>query len=169
MSGVAHCVYEFHRKFGCPMQAEPNADIPIDVVRMRVDLIAEELDEFIEAVDRQDIVSIADALADLAYVVYGAALTYGIDLDACIAEVHRSNMTKAGVDGKPIFRADGKLLKGPNYTPPNLAAVLFPDGDDYGAPEDASSPRASDDRPPACERWARPNDVAPEQDRKSVV
>lgn len=72
-----------------------------------------------------DLVGVADALGDLEYVVNGAAIEYGIDLPEVVAEIHRSNMTKLGDDGNPIYREDGKVLKGPNYEEPNIAKVLF--------------------------------------------
>ena len=72
----------------------------------------------------RDTVETADALADLIYVIYGMALETGIDLAAVLAEVQRSNMSKLGADGKPVYREDGKVLKGPGYFPPNVEAVL---------------------------------------------
>ena len=72
----------------------------------------------------QDIVEIADALTDILYVTYGAGNAFGIDLDTCFTEVHRSNMSKLGIDGKPIYREDGKVLKGRGYTPPQLAKII---------------------------------------------
>lgn len=116
-------VREFHEAFGTPVGDRP-ALISPDRASLRRALIAEELDELAEAQLMGDLVAIADALGDLAYVVYGAAIEYGIDLDAVVAEIHRSNMTKLGDDGKPIYRADGKVLKGPHYEPPSLARVL---------------------------------------------
>jgi len=92
--------------------------------RLRIELIAEELNEFIEAVDYEDIVQVADALTDILYVTYGAGAAFAIDLDACFDQVQRSNMSKLGEDGKPIYREDGKVLKGPNYSPSDLAKVL---------------------------------------------
>lgn len=71
-----------------------------------------------------DIVGIADALADLVYVVYGTAVEYGINMQPISDEVHRSNMSKLGEDGKAIHRVDGKVLKGPNFTPPDLATII---------------------------------------------
>ncbi len=80
--------------------------------------------EFADATQRKDIADIADALADIAYVTYGAAVTYGIDLDAVLAEVHRSNMSKLGDDGRPVLREDGKVLKSARYTRPDVVSVL---------------------------------------------
>ncbi len=92
--------------------------------RLRINLIEEELDELQLAVDNEDMVEIADALTDLLYVVYGAGHAFGIDLDECFAEVHRSNLSKLGTDFKPIKREDGKVLKPDTYSPPDLKTVL---------------------------------------------
>lgn len=121
-------VAEFHRTFGHPVRTTPVAQ-PHEV-DMRVELIREEFEEYVEAVRNVDVLGVADALADLAYVVAGAALTHGINLDAVLAEVHRSNMTKLDDDGLPVVRADGKIVKGPNFEPPNIARVLYPKGAD---------------------------------------
>lgn len=106
-----------------------------DVQYLRVDLIDEELLELKEAMAAKDLVEIADALTDLLYVVYGAGCAFGIDLDKCFAEVHRSNMTKLGEDGKPIRRADGKVLKSSRYERPNLQKVLYNDESSRNAQE----------------------------------
>jgi predicted HAD superfamily Cof-like phosphohydrolase len=98
-----------------------------DVVDLRFNLIQEEVFELSEAIDENDIVAIADALADILYVTYGAAASFGIDLDACFAEVHRSNMSKLNAEGKPVYRVDGKILKSNLYSPPDLKKVLFGD------------------------------------------
>ena len=92
--------------------------------RLRANLIEEELDELQLAIDNQDMVEVADALTDLLYVVYGAGHAFGIDLDECFHEVHRSNLSKLGTDFKPIKREDGKVLKPDTYSPPDLKAVL---------------------------------------------
>jgi predicted HAD superfamily Cof-like phosphohydrolase len=94
-------------------------------VDLRVELIDEELRELKQGLANNDLIEVADALTDLLYVVYGAGHSFGIDLDECFKEVHRSNLSKLGDDGRPIKREDGKILKGPNYSPPNLLNVLF--------------------------------------------
>ena len=94
------------------------------IVQLRYDLIKEELDELSSAIKDRDIVEVADALTDLLYVVYGAGHSWGIDLDKCFAEVQRSNMSKLGKDGKPIYNEKGKVMKGPNYFKPNLKQFL---------------------------------------------
>ncbi len=90
------------------------------IVQLRYDLIKEELDELSVAINDKDIVEVADALTDLLYVVYGAGHSFGIDLDKCFAEVQRSNLSKLNIDGKPIYNENGKVMKGPNYSKPNL-------------------------------------------------
>ena len=114
----------FHAAFGLPVRAWPTADIPVEEAQLRQALLDEEVDELRDAVVAGDVVAIADALADIVYIACGTAHAYGVDLDAVVAEVHRSNMTKLGPDGRPVYRDDGKVLKGPTYEPPQVAAVL---------------------------------------------
>ena len=95
-----------------------------EIQRLRLDLIEEELEELHYAIDNKDIVEIADALGDLLYVVYGAGHAFGIDLDECFKEIHASNMSKLGPDGKPIKREDGKVLKPDTFFPPDLKTIL---------------------------------------------
>lgn len=90
----------------------------------RLALIGEEYAELTEAFGKSDLVGAADAIADLLYVVHGTAVEMGLPADALVMEVHRSNMSKLGADGKPILRSDNKILKGPNYEPPRIAEVL---------------------------------------------
>ena len=97
-----------------------------EVVDLRLDLIEEELQELTTASYNEDMVEIADALTDILYVTYGMGAALGIDLDKCFEEVQRSNMSKLGADGKPIYREDGKVMKGPNYSPPNLQRMVMP-------------------------------------------
>lgn len=122
MTDYVGSVKEFHETFGHPVRTSPTARIPEAL--LRASLIKEELGEYIDALAERDTVGVADALADLLYVVFGAALAHGIPIDEVFAEVHRSNMTKLGEDGKPIVRADGKALKGPNYEPPRIREVM---------------------------------------------
>jgi len=116
-------VEDFMLAFGQRVATTPQL-VDRAVAELRISLIEEELDELREAVADNDLVGIADALTDILYVTYGAGLAYGIDLDECFLEVHESNMSKLGEDGKPIYREDGKVLKGPNYFEPDLGAVL---------------------------------------------
>ena len=137
-------VRRFHHVYGLPVQTD-GASLERESLDMRMSLIAEEFAELVGAVYGQaaraeiessyrravaaddgtrDTVETADALADLIYVIYGMALETGIDLASVLAEVQRSNMSKLGADGKPVYREDGKVLKGPDYFPPNVEAVL---------------------------------------------
>lgn len=95
-----------------------------NIQELRVSLIEEEFKELLDGISRDDIVEVADALTDLLYVVYGAGHSFGIDLDACFAEVHRSNMTKLGPEGRAIKREDGKIMKPESYSPPDLESIL---------------------------------------------
>lgn len=131
-SRVARDVYEFHRSYGLPISEVPTVHVGDGQAALRQSLVDEEVAELRRAVMDGDLVEIADALADIVYVVYGTAWVYGIDLDAVLAEVHSSNMTKLGADGRPIRRADGKVLKGPDFRPPDIAAVLA----GHATPED---------------------------------
>ena len=124
-------VKEFMKSFGQEVKSKPKW--PNDeTMELRIDLIEEELGEFKDAILSADgtLVDVADALSDLLYVVYGAGHSFGIDLDDCFAEVHRSNMSKLGEDGKPIYREDGKVLKGPNFSEPDLERVMYEDEDE---------------------------------------
>ena len=89
-------------------------------IQLRYDLIKEELNELEHAMKTKNLKEVADALTDILYVTYGAGYAYGIDLDKCFKEVQRANMSKLGTDGKPIYNEKGKVMKGPNYSEPNL-------------------------------------------------
>ena len=91
---------------------------------LRVSLIKEELDELIEAINKKDLVEVADALTDILYVTYGAGHAFGINLDECFEEVQNSNMSKLDDNGKPIYNDKGKVMKGPNYFKPDLSKFL---------------------------------------------
>ena len=90
------------------------------IMQLRFDLIKEELNELEYAMKTKDLKEIADALTDILYVTYGAGYAYGINLDKCFKEVQKANMSKLGEDGKPIYNEKGKVMKGPNYSKPNL-------------------------------------------------
>ena len=92
--------------------------------KLRVNLIKEELEELKIAVDSKNLIEVADALTDILYVTYGAGHAFGINLDKCFDEVQRSNMSKLGEDGKPIYNEFGKVMKGPNYSKPDLKQFL---------------------------------------------
>ncbi|MDO5728934.1 MAG: GNAT family N-acetyltransferase [Actinomycetaceae bacterium] len=138
-------VHQFHEVYGLPIKLGQRPDVDIDRVHMRMGLISEEYAELVGAVygrgardiieraqteavagddGTRDTIESADALADLIYVVYGMALETGIDLDAVLDEVQASNLSKLGADGKPIYREDGKVLKGPGFFNPHIARAL---------------------------------------------
>lgn len=116
-------VGDFMESFGQDVNDEPTLR-DSQTQQLRYDLIDEELEELKMAFDNDDVVEVADALTDLLYVVYGAGHAFGIDLDDCFLEVHESNMSKLGEDGRPIYRDDGKVLKGPDFFQPNLKEIL---------------------------------------------
>jgi len=113
-------VREFHVAFGCAIDKPPTRDLRT----LRARLIAEEANEVNGELARGGLAAIAKELADLAYVTYGAAVSLGIDLDAAIRAVHASNMAKLGADGRPIFRADGKVLKPEGWQAPDMSGAL---------------------------------------------
>ncbi len=116
-------VKKFMETFG--QEVKKKAEFPSDkVVKLRYDLIKEELDEFDEAIKRKDLKEVADSLTDILYVTYGAGHAFGIDLDKCFDEVQRSNMSKLGEDGKPIYNEHGKVMKGPKYFQPDLKKFI---------------------------------------------
>jgi predicted HAD superfamily Cof-like phosphohydrolase len=112
-------VRKFMETFG--QEIKGKAQFPNEkITSLRYDLISEELGELKEAIDNNDIKEVADALTDILYVTYGAGHAFGINLDKCFEEVQNSNMSKLGLDGKPIYNEKGKVMKGPNYFKPNL-------------------------------------------------
>ena len=109
----------FMETFGQMVRTKPQ--FPDEkTMKLRYDLIKEELNELEYAMKTKNLKEIADALTDILYVTYGAGFAYGINLDKCFKEVQRANMSKLGEDGKPIFNEKGKVMKGPNYREPNL-------------------------------------------------
>ena len=116
-------VGDFMEAFGQDVQLEPTWP-DFNTRELRLELIQEELDELSDAVADRDMIQIADALTDLLYVVYGAGHAFGLDLDECFQEVHASNMSKLGPNGRPIHREDGKVMKGPGYFEPDLESIL---------------------------------------------
>ena len=116
-------VGQFMKTFGQEIKTKPEmADA--DTSHLRLELISEELNELYDALKDKDIVAVADALTDILYVTYGAGHAFGINLDKCFTEVQRSNMSKLGENGKPIYREDGKVMKGPNFSEPDLKKIL---------------------------------------------
>ena len=116
-------VKKFMEVFG--QEVKTKAEFPSEkIIKLRYNLIKEELDEFEQALKDQDIKEVADALTDILYVTYGAGHAFGIDLNKCFDEVQRSNMSKLGDDGKPIYNEQGKVMKGPKYFQPDLKKFI---------------------------------------------
>ena len=113
----------FMKTFGQEVKNKPGLSAE-KINNLRVSLIAEELEEFKNAVKNNDLKEVVDALTDILYVTYGAGHAFGIDLDKCFDEVQRSNMSKLGDDGKPIYNEAGKVMKGPKYFKPDLEKFL---------------------------------------------
>ena len=113
----------FMQTFG--QEIKNKAEFPKEkIAKLRYDLIKEELNELQNAIKTKNLKEIADALTDILYVTYGAGHAYGIDLDKCFKEVQRSNMSKLGKNGKPIYNKKGKVMKGPKYFKPNLKQYI---------------------------------------------
>ena len=113
----------FMKIFGQEVKTKP--EFPNDkIIQLRYDLIEEELAELQNATKTRNLKEVADALTDILYVTYGAGHAFGINLDKCFAEVQRSNMSKLGKDGKPIYNEKGKVMKGPKYFEPNLKQFI---------------------------------------------
>ncbi len=116
-------VKKFMETFG--QEVKSKSEFPSEkIVKLRYDLIKEELDEFQQALKDKNLKEVADSLTDILYVTYGAGHAFGIDLDKCFDEVQRSNMSKLGKDGKPIYNENGKVMKGSNYFEPKLEKFL---------------------------------------------
>ena len=116
-------VKKFMETFGQEVKSRPS--FSSDKINMlRYNLIKEELDEFKQALDNNDLLEVADALTDILYVTYGAGHAFGINLDDCFEEVQNSNMSKLGNDGKPIYNDQGKVMKGPKYFKPDLSKFI---------------------------------------------
>ena len=113
----------FMQIFG--QEVKSKSEFPSErITKLRYNLIKEELDEFEEAVKNKDLKEVADSLTDILYVTYGAGHAFGINLDECFEEVQKSNMSKLGEDGKPIYNEQGKVMKGPKYFKPDLSKFI---------------------------------------------
>ncbi len=116
-------VGNFMKTFGQEVKTEPSFSTD-KINKLRIDLIKEELQELTDAMNKKDLLEVADALTDILYVTYGAGHAFGIDLDKCFAEVQNSNMSKLDENGKPIYNDVGKVMKGPNYFKPDLSKFV---------------------------------------------
>ena len=113
----------FMKTFGQEVKIKPSFSTD-KINKLRIDLIKEELNELIEAINNKDLLEVADALTDILYVTYGAGHAFGINLDKCFEEVQNSNMSKLDENGKPIYNEHGKVMKGPNYFKPDLSKFV---------------------------------------------
>ncbi len=125
MTNEINQVKDFHEKFSIPASDYPDYISP-ERQKLRIDILQEEVNELEKAMSEMNMVEIADGVVDCIYILFGTAVEYGFHnkLKAMFHEVHRSNMSKLGEDGKPIYREDGKVLKGPGYSPPDLGSIL---------------------------------------------
>ena len=126
MKNKINAVQRFHESFGLGISQEMKADLGPSKNQLRYNLMDEENKEYLEAASNNDLVEVADALGDMLYILCGTILEHGMQykIEEVFNEIQRSNMSKLGEDGKPIYREDGKVLKGPNYFKPNITKVL---------------------------------------------
>jgi predicted HAD superfamily Cof-like phosphohydrolase len=126
MKSKIAAVTKFHKAFKINMNSNPIADIGEDRNLLRFNLMKEENEEYLEAANNDDLIEVADALGDMLYILCGTIIEHGMQdkIEEVFNEIQKSNMSKLGDDGKPIYREDGKVLKGSNYLKPNIADVL---------------------------------------------
>ncbi|MGB1170118.1 MAG: hypothetical protein ACPH3L_07890 [Flavobacteriaceae bacterium] len=126
MKKYTDAVHEFHSAFKLGIKNEPTADLGVAKNLLRFNLMKEENEEYLEAANANDLVEVADALGDMLYILAGTIIEHGMQykIAEVFDEIQRSNMSKLGEDGHPIFREDGKVLKGPNYFKPNIGSIL---------------------------------------------
>ncbi|NBL64208.1 hypothetical protein GV828_03215 [Flavobacterium sp. NST-5] len=126
MQKQLNAVKEFHDTFGLGSSEFPMGSLGERKNLLRYNLMKEENEEYLEAVQNNDIVEIADALGDMLYILCGTIIEHGLQhkIEAVFDEIQRSNMSKLGEDGKPIYREDGKVIKGPNYFKPDFSVIL---------------------------------------------
>ncbi|SFC23675.1 Phosphoribosyl-ATP pyrophosphohydrolase [Zunongwangia mangrovi] len=119
-------VTQFHNAFGLGVSEQPLASLGEAKNKLRFELMKEENEEYLEAAQNNDLVEVADALGDMLYILCGTIIEHGMQhkIEEVFDEIQRSNMNKLGADGKPIYREDGKVLKGPNYFKPNIREIL---------------------------------------------
>jgi len=124
-----NAVAEFHDAFGIESATSPTVNVSEQKIILRYNLMKEENEEYLEAAQNNDLVEVADALGDMLYILCGTILSHGMQhkITQVFDEIQHSNMSKLGSDGKPIYREDGKVLKGPNYFKPNIASILGKD------------------------------------------
>ncbi len=126
MKSKIKAVELFHNSFGLGVSQEPKANLGKDKNNLRFSLMDEENREYLEAANNGDLIEVADALGDMLYILCGTILEHGMQykIEEVFEEIQRSNMSKLGADGKPIYREDGKVLKGPNYFKPDIQTII---------------------------------------------
>jgi predicted HAD superfamily Cof-like phosphohydrolase len=126
MKDKLQAVQRFHESFGLGVSRQLRANLGVTKNSLRFNLMDEENREYLEAANNNDMVEVADALGDMLYILCGTILEHGMQhkIEEVFNEIQQSNMSKLGADGKPIYREDGKVLKGPNYFKPNIAGIL---------------------------------------------
>jgi predicted HAD superfamily Cof-like phosphohydrolase len=126
MQKQINAVKEFHKAFEIGYKEEPSVYLGENKNLLRFNLMKEENEEYFEAAMNNDIVEVADALGDMLYILCGTIIEHGLQhkIEEVFDEIQRSNMSKLGEDGRPIYREDGKVMKGPNYFKPNFEAIL---------------------------------------------
>ena len=126
MKDKIEAVQRFHDAFKIGYRTSPKANLGVSKNQLRFDLMKEENEEYFEATQNNDLVEVADALGDMLYILCGTIIEHGLQhkIEAVFEEIQRSNMSKLGEDGQPIYREDGKVLKGPKYFKPNIESIL---------------------------------------------
>ncbi len=126
MKKQLEAVRQFHETYKLAVRNEPTTGIPKEQPILRYDLMAEENMEYLQAAQNKDLAEVADALGDMLYILCGTILDHGLQhkMEAIFDEIHKSNMSKLDENGKPIYREDGKVLKGPNFSKPDLLKIL---------------------------------------------
>ena len=122
-------VTKFHEAYGLGIENKPQANLSEKIVELRYNLMKEENEEYLQAAQDNDLIEIGDALGDMLYILCGTIIAHGFQdkMDAIFEEIQRSNMSKLDTDGKPIYREDGKVMKGPNYFKPDLEKIITAD------------------------------------------
>ena len=122
-------VTKFNQSYGLGIEHTPKANLPKNISELRFNLMKEENEEYLQAAQDQDLIEIGDALGDMLYILCGTIIAHGFQdkIESIFDEIQRSNMSKLGADGKPIYRKDGKVMKGPNYFKPDLKKILVKD------------------------------------------
>ncbi len=126
MKNKIAAVQTFHESFGLGVKESPTAELGLQKNLLRYKLMREENEEYLDAANNKDLVEIADALGDMLYILCGTIIEHGMQykIEEVFNEIQKSNMSKLGADGKPIYREDGKVLKGPDYFKPDIKSIL---------------------------------------------